>query len=244
MIHRDDPLIIVSVILQLGIITFLLQGGFRKYPLVLGYSLTRLITSVLEVVIRQQQGHQAGLFRQVYYSDRVILNLVLFVMVTTIIYRLLEGNPRRSTVGKMLMGIVAVVVLLPFLVLSRPLTIHWLDGMSQFLYFGSGIMTLVLWTVLIRSRPRDSQLLKFTMGLGVAMTGAAVAFGLHSWMNSHQFAWMPNLFLQVTHVMGLLIWCWAFRPAKQKTSALAMASMVQAPLVAANVRESTQITAG
>jgi len=227
MFHRDDPLIIVSVILQLGVITFLLQGAVRKYPLVLGYSLTRLITSVLEVVIRQKHGHQAELFREVYYSDRVILNLVLFVMVTTIIYRLLEGNPRRSTVGKVLMGIVAAVLLLPFLVLSRPLTIHWLDRMSQFLYFGSGVMTLVLWTVLMGSRPRDSQLLKFTMGLGVAMTGAAVAFGLHSWMNSPQFSWMPNLFLQATHVTGLLIWCWAFRPAKPQTSAPANALIVR-----------------
>jgi hypothetical protein len=91
--------------------------------------------------------------------------------------------------------------------------------MSQFLYFGSGIMTLVLWTVLMRSSSRDLQLLRFTVGLGVAMTGAAVAFGLHQWMSSIRFVWMPNLFLQLTHVAGLLFWCWAFRPVKQHASA-------------------------
>jgi hypothetical protein len=214
-----DPLIVVSLILQLGVMVLLLQGAFRKYPLVFAYSLIRLTTSALEVLVSHKYGSQAIFFRQLYYSNRVVLNLVLFLMVTTIIYQLLEGNPRRSMIGKLLMGIVAGGLLLPFLVLSRPFTIHWLNGMSQFLYFGSGIMTLVLWTVLLTSRSRDSQLLKFTMGLGVAMTGAAVSFGLLRWMRSPQVAWMPNLFLQVTHVAGLLIWCWAFRPAKAQTSA-------------------------
>jgi hypothetical protein len=219
MFHSDHPVILVSLILQVGIIVFLLQGAFRKYPWVLAYSVTRLTTSVLEVVVRQKDGNQTLIFRQVYYSDRVILNLALFVMVTVIIYRLLEGKPQRSMIGKVLVGIVAAVLLLPFLVLSRSFTVHWLNEMSQFLYFGSGIMILVLWTVLMSLRSRDSQLLKFTMGLGVAMSGAAIAFGLQQWMGSRRLVWMPNLFLQLTHIAGLLIWCWAFRPVRQQISA-------------------------
>src|SRR5512135_1482792 len=120
-----DPLIIVSLILQLGVIVFLLQGAFRKYPLVFAYSLIRLTTSALEVLVSHKYGSQAIFFRQLYYSNRVVLNLVLFLMVTTIIYQLLQGNPRRSMIGKVLMGIVAGGLLLPFLVLSRPFTIHW-----------------------------------------------------------------------------------------------------------------------
>ena len=219
MFHSDDPVILISLILQLGIIVFLLQGAFRKYPLVLIYSLTRLITTVLEVAVRQKGGKETLFFRQVYYSDRVVLNLVLFVMVSAIIYRLLEGKPQRPVIGKVLVGIVSAVLFLPFLVLSRPFTIHWLNGMSQFLYFGSGIMTLVLWTVLMSSKPRDSKLLMLTMGLGVAMSGAAITFGLHEWMGSRRLEWMPNLFLQATHITGLLLWCWAFRPATRQSIA-------------------------
>lgn len=219
MFHSDDPVILISLILQLCIIVFLLQGAFRKYYSVLAYSVTRLITTLLEVGARQKGGKETLFFRQVYYSDRVILNLVLFVMVSAIIYRLLEGKPQRSTIGKVLVGIVAAVMFLPFLILSRPFTIHWLNGMSQFLYFGSGIMTLVLWTVLMSSRPRDSQLLLFTMGLGVAMSGAAITFGLQQWVGSRRLEWIPNLFLQVTHITGLLIWCWAFRPATRQANA-------------------------
>jgi len=111
-------------------------------------------------------------------------------------------------------------LLLPFMVLSRPFTLHWLNAMSQFLYFGSGIMTMVLWRVLMRSEPRDFQLIKFTVGLGIAMTGAAIAFGLQQWMGSPRLVWMPNLFLQLTHVAGVLFWCWAFRPVKHHGSAL------------------------
>ena len=218
MFYSDKPVIAVSVILQLGIIVFLLQGVFRKYPLVLAYSLTRLITTVLEIAVRLKGGKQTLIFRQVYYSDRVVLNLLLFAMVTGIIYRVLEGKPQRSIAGKLVMGVVASVLLLPFLVLSRPLSLHWLNGMSQFLYFGSGVTTLVLWTVLMNMEHRDPRLLKFTMGLGVAMTGAAIAFGLHQWMGAPRLAWMPNLFLQATHLVGLFVWCVAFRPAHQQAA--------------------------
>jgi len=219
MFHWDDPLIIASFILQLGVIAFLLEGAFREYPLVLAYSVTRLTTSALELVLRETLGDRTVLFRRVYYSDRVILNLLLFVMVTAIISRLLKGKPQRSMIGKTLLGIAGVILLLPFLVLSHPFTLHWLNAMSQFLYFGSGIMTMVLWKVLMRSETRDLPLMKFTVGLGVAMTGAAVAFGLQQWMGSPRLVWMPNLFLQLTHVSGLLFWCWAFRPVKHHASA-------------------------
>jgi hypothetical protein len=217
MLHRDEPLIIVSLVLQLIVITFLLQGAFRKYPLVLAYSLVRLIATVVEVFLRTHLG-ETVFFRQVYYSDRVTLNLVLFAMVTAIIYKLVETQSHRSMIGKALVGIVAGVLLLPFLVLSRPFSIRWLNGMSQFLYFGSGIVTLALWSVLISSKQRDSKLLKFTVGLGIAMAGAALSFGLQRWMRSPRLVWMPNLFLQLTHVTGLLVWCWAFWPVKQRTS--------------------------
>ena len=219
MFHNDDPLILVSLILQVGILHLLLKGALRKYPLVLAYSLTRLVTSVLEVIVRQQHGKQTAYFRQVYYSDRVILNLLLFIMVAAIIHSLVAA-PLRSIVDKALAGTFASVLFLPFLALSRPFTVHWLNGMSQFLYFGSGVITLVLWTVLITSRPRNEQLLKFTAGLGVAMTGAAIGFGFHQWLRTSHFMWMPNLFLQVTHIAGLLIWLWALRPAKRQVSDL------------------------
>jgi len=95
MFHWDDLLIIVSLILQLGVIAFLLEGAFRGYPLVLAYSLARLITSALELVLRVTLGDQTAFFRRVYYSDRVILNLLLFVMVAALISRLLKGKPQR-----------------------------------------------------------------------------------------------------------------------------------------------------
>jgi len=218
MSYSDDPLIVVSFVLQLAVIVFLLQGVFRKYPLILVYSALRFATGVLEVFIMHTGGKGTRLFRQLYYSDRVALNLVLFLMVTAIIYDLLEETPRRSMIGKILLGIVASVLLLPFLVLSGRFTIHWLNGMSQFLYFGSEIMTLVLWTVLLTSRSRDPQLVKFTVGLGVAMAGAAISFGLQQRMHAPHLVWMPNLFLQVTHVAGVLFWCWAFRPVRRRAA--------------------------
>src|SRR5690242_6461913 len=106
MFYYDDPLTLVSVILQLSVIVFLLKAAFRKYPWVLAYSVTRLATVVMEWVVFHKGGKQTAFFRQLYYLDRVVLNLILFLTVTTIIYRLLEGNHQRSMIGKVLTGII------------------------------------------------------------------------------------------------------------------------------------------
>lgn len=218
MFSRYDPLSIVSLILQATVIVFLLQGAFQKYPMVLTYSITRLCTTVMESFILHKYGVRSAHYRNLYYTDRVVLNLVLLLMVTAIVYHVLARRPERLVIGRVIAGIVLPLLFGPFLVLSNPFTISWLNGMCLFLYFGSGIMTLILWRVVFSSDSyRDWQLMKFIVGLGISMSGAAVSFGLDQWMRSPQTVWMPNFLLQVTHVAGLLAWCWAFQPTAPKS---------------------------
>jgi hypothetical protein len=48
--------------------------------------------------------------------------------------------------------------------------------------------------------------------VGIAVTGAAISFGVRQWMPAHQVVWLPNTFMALTHIAGVFVWCWAFRP--------------------------------
>ena len=109
-----------------------------------------------------------------------------------------------------------MAVFLPFLLFHPKFTPWpngvWFNSTSQMLNFGGAIMNLALWTALIASKRRDPQLLTVSAGLGIVVTGAAISFGLVH-LTPLRIHWLPNVFLMLTHIAGLMIWYWAFRPA-------------------------------
>jgi hypothetical protein len=54
-------------------------------------------------------------------------------------------------------------------------------------------------------------------GLGVAVTGIAITYGLLQF-TSTSFRWLPDLFKSLTQVASMVIWCWAFRPSASEPS--------------------------
>ena len=112
------------------------------------------------------------------------------------------------------------VLLVPFVMFQRPLFLmRWMDHTSQLLNFGAAIMNLFLWTALIGSRQRDPRLLMVSAGLGVAVTGAAIAYGFRALIGKAGPLWLPDVFLSVTHLICVFLWCWAFRPVRKPGAA-------------------------
>jgi len=157
----------------------------------------------------------------VYWTDEVLLDLLLFLMVILLIYRALEGSPMRAGMGRLLGAVVNSVAIVPFVLFSaRRFSTAWFDGTSQLLNFGAAIMNLALWTALIATKKRDPLLLTVSAGLGVAVTGAAITFGLRRFtLPGGTPQHMANLFKAITYLAGLTIWCWAFRPRARKSTA-------------------------
>jgi hypothetical protein len=113
---------------------------------------------------------------------------------------------------------------------ARRFSTAWFDGTSQLLNFGGAIMNLGLWTALIGIKKRDPLLLTVSAGLGVAVTGAAIAFGLRRFTPPDSTAQqLADLFKTVTYLASVAIWCWAFRPRARKSPASPAA--VSAPTV-------------
>jgi hypothetical protein len=205
---------VVGVILQIALLLFLLPGGFRKFPLLLLYSVVQLVADVAEVSVSHQFGTNAVQYVKLYWSDEVLLDLLLFLMVIVFTYQALEGNPLRAKAGRFLAGVVIVAVAAPFLIYyHRTLfSTRWFNGISQWLNFGGAIMNLGLWTALLSNKKRDPQLVMVSVGLGLAVTGAALYFGLRQFTTQAEWRHVADLVGVLTHLLGVFVWCWAFRP--------------------------------
>jgi hypothetical protein len=210
----------VSIVIQAAVIIFLLKGPFRRYPLLLVYCVLQLAATISEEYAFRVFGNLSVLFRRLYWTDEVTLDLLLFLMVITLTYRALESSPLRAGMGRLLGAVLVIVLVVPFLLFSaRRFSSAWFDGTSQLLNFGAAIMNLGLWTALIGTKKRDPLLLTVSAGLGVAVTGAAIAFGLRRFTPPESTPQnLANLFKTVTYLVSVAIWCWAFRPGARRTA--------------------------
>ena len=208
----------ISIAIQASVIVLLLRGPFRRYSLLLAYCVMQLAATVTEEYVYRVFHENSILFVRLYWTDEVSLDLVLFLMVILLTYRALEGSPLRIGMGRLLGAVLILVLVAPFVLFSaRRFSNSWFDGTSQLLNFGAVIMNLGLWTALLATKKRDPLLLSVSAGLGVAVTGAAIAFGLRRFTppggTTQQ---LVNLFKTITYLASVAIWCWALRPMARK----------------------------
>jgi hypothetical protein len=209
---------VLALALQVILVIFLLRGPFRKYLIVFLYSTAYLLTSVSEVWARREVGKASLLYSQVYWTNEIVLDLLLFLMVILLTAQATKESPLRKVVSKLLIAVVLIAFALPFVIPSQPyFSLRWFRFTAQILNFGGVIMNLGLWTALIATKHKDSQLLSVSAGLGVAVTGQAIYYGLRLMTSSN----VVSLVNVVTYVAGVAIWCWAFRPATRAPKASA-----------------------
>lgn len=215
------------------VLIYLLRGPFRKkYWIILAYASWELLATVgltiADVVWHGSQKVDAAtqtadnrLYARLYWSNDVLVDLFRFVLVIVLIYKATEG-PRRVS-GRLLTGLVLAMMILPFLLfhpilnpstdpnISVFLSATWFNSTSELLNFGAAIMNLFLWAALIASRNRDPQLLAVSAGLGVVVTGSAIALGIRYFLVSTASDAIGYLLMNLTQLIGWGMWCWTFR---------------------------------
>jgi hypothetical protein len=171
-------------------------------------------------------------YARLYWTNDVIIDLFRFVLLMVLTYWAVPEGAKRISLGRILGGVVAVVVVLPFLVFpagSQPWPDGaWFNSTSELLNFGAAIMNLVLWGALLGNPKRDARIVALSAGLGVVVTGAAAAYGLRHLIPS-QALFIPNLFLMLTQILGWTIWCRLFWPAQNHGPALNAATNKAVP---------------
>jgi hypothetical protein len=207
---------LLGVALQVILLLLLLVERSPRFLVLLLYSVFRLVADIAEVSVSRRLGYNAVAYAKVYWSSEVLINVLMFLMVIVFTYQALEGNQLRAKAARILVGAVILAVLAPLIIYHRRMlfSTSWFNGMIQWFNFGAAVMNLGLWTSLLLNKKRDPQLLVVSIGLGVMTAGAAVYFGLRQF-TSHSDVQraLANMAGTLTHVLGLAVWCWAFRPA-------------------------------
>jgi hypothetical protein len=207
----------VTILLQLTLVVLLAKGPFRRYPVLVLYSVAYIAIIVLEGLALSEAGVDGALYRNLFWTSDLVLDFLLFLMVITLTYRVVAGNPLLRPFARMLFLVAAAAIVLPFILFHPLFQFGWFRHTSQLLSFGAALMNLLLWTAIIGTRDRDPQLLSVSAGLGVAVTGVAITYGLLQF-TSPDFRWLPDLFKSLTQVGSMVIWCWAFRPSTREPS--------------------------
>jgi len=223
-----DFLAAASIGVLLSVFVLLLRGHARRYGVILAYVgwalLSDLALTMADVfyygALPDQQRRP---YDRLYWINEVTADLLQFLVVVVLTYQATPEGPRRRSVGRLLTGVAVVAMALPFVLFHPNFTPwptgEWFNSAGESLNFGAAIMNLVLWAALIASRRRDPQLLRVSAGLGVLVTGTAMAYGLRHLIPPGALRSLPNLFLMLTQLAGWTIWGWAFWPAAKPRQA-------------------------
>ena len=206
---------VAGVFLHVVLLFLLIRGPFRRYFVIFVYCLAQTVLVVLDGLILRKFGQSSAQYRTMFWTDAMIVDVLLLLVVIVLTYQALEGNPLRSKMTRILVIFSAIIAILPFVVLRRPLFMtRWFNGTDQILEFGVAIMNLGLWTALLGSKKRDRQLLTVTAGLGARVAATALLLGLrHFTAGGGMAREIDDISARLTFLAGTLIWCWAFRPA-------------------------------
>lgn len=235
------------------LVVLLLFGPTRKFWVVFVYVAWELLATIgltlfdllLNGTAQLDHATDAGrLYARIYWTNDVIVDLLRFVLVLVLIYKVAAGSS-KALIGRLLAGVVLAMMVLPFVLFQPifqpaphqvptnfnsqllnlvaavfgffPIRGAFLNSTSQLLNFGAAVMNLFLWGALIQSKKRDPQILAVSVGLGILVTGSAVSYGLrHFAAPEGSFIAIFNLFLNLTQLVAWLIWCRAFWPAPSR----------------------------
>lgn len=237
------PALGIGVALALVVVlVFLFLGRFRKYWIIGAYVVWELLAAAAmtiadlylhgsESMPHASQTEANRWYARLYWSTDIVDDLFRLVLVIVLIYLASAGGKRVS--GRLLTGLVVLIMVLPFLLFSpnwRPVAVGsvqvpfpgaaWFQSASELLNFGAAIMNLMLWATILASKRRDPQLITVSAGLGIVVAGTAIAYGTRHLLGESQLGAVGFLFMNLAQLFGWIIWCVAFRPVLRHTNRL------------------------
>jgi len=206
----------VSVALQVYVIALLRRGAYKEYPFAFAYSIVLLVTSVADAVAR---AHISSFSKEAwwvyYYRNEAARQFLLFTVVVSLIERALQSSRHRARVRLLLAALATCSVFASLIIHSDAKFVLWMTEVSRDLSFGSVVLTLLLWSLLISSRRKDHQLLMVTGGLGLQFTAEAIGQSVRQLSHHHHgVLFVGNLLGTLAHLLRLYVWLEAFRRAR------------------------------
>jgi hypothetical protein len=215
---------LIGLPLELLVIAALLRGPYRRFPLLLLYSVALFLTTSIEISVNQ--AYFAGIVfahspSTYYWIDESIREGLLFAVVLSLAYLATEKLRSRNLVriGLIVGGVVFAGA--SFLIHYRFTTGRarwpWMTPWVRDIDFAAAVVDLAVWALLIGSRQRDTQILLLTGGVGMQFAGAAIGESLRTLFPGFRLA--GGLVEVITGLAGMWVWWQALRSASVPKSA-------------------------
>ena len=214
--------------LEAVLITRLLGGEWRRFPLVFAYAVTDFLLAVAQfptiwAITFHATPSALSWSARVYQWGELLMEFFTFVLVINLIF-----SASAHLQSRRVMRFVCVVGAMLFVGISfrahydPRLTVgRWMAPWTRDLNFGASILDIALWTLLLAQRRGDSRLLLLSGALGVQFTGAAMGHAMRS-MATHYHAWPAiagGKVVVITETLRVYMWARAFRPLARATPA-------------------------
>jgi hypothetical protein len=203
------------------VIAALLRGGYRLFPVLFAYQIVDFLMTVagLPAYIELYFYHDSsakGRMGQWFWWDEMLMQLLVYAVVVSLIYRATETARSRGIVRSALIGGAALVAGASFFYHYDPQIPRgdWMAFWTRDLTFSSAILDLALWGLLLASRVRNLQLLMVSGGLGMQFTGEAIGESLRSMAvqhHSHALSFAGSFVTTAVDLAALYIIWQAFR---------------------------------
>ncbi len=198
----------IGLVLQYLVTLALLSGSFREFPIIFGYLVCLIVTTVIDVLMYLDVG-QLAKFTTYYWTADLLRETAMYAVVISLIMKVMPDNRRRSSLLQLLLLTSVLFWAGSLIVYHNPQINIWMGRVVRNLSFCSSVSTLILWFVLIASERRDARLLVITGGLGLQMTGEAIGQSLLQ--ISRNTALLGYVVMVLSHFLCLFIWWRAFR---------------------------------
>src|SRR5581483_4392067 len=202
--------------LVLLVIAALLRGPYRRYPLLLTYTMASFLTAVVEMAARlgyASGAHLRHTFAQYYWVDDGIRQALLFTVVISLLYQATRQTRARAVVRTSLIAAAILVAAVSFLIHYDPqaVTGKWMTLWTRDLDFMSTILDLALWAILLNARKHDMELLMLSGALGIRFTGEAIGHALRNQFPAILLA--ADMTVVLANLACFYIWWQVFRTA-------------------------------
>jgi hypothetical protein len=207
----------IGLPLELLIIGALVRGPYRRFPVVLLYSVVLFLTTIVDIsvyFVYSTGGSLRYSLAHYYWIDEGLRMSLVFAVVISLLYLASEAMRPRALLRFALIGGGIFIAGASFLVHHQAHRVvgEWMTLWSRDLDFTAAILDLALWAILLATRYKDTQLLLLSGGLGIDFTGEAIGQALRN-----LFPWTPfspgDFFVLLGFFACYWIWWQALRPA-------------------------------
>jgi hypothetical protein len=217
----------IGLPLMMLVIAALLRGGYRLFPVLFVYQIVDLLMTVagmppyIAYYFQHEAAARTRMAQWSWWDDLLLLPLVLAVVIG-LIFRATENIRSRRMMRAASIGYAAVIAGISFLIHYGPEMPNgvwmalWIRDLN---FFGSAVLDLALWALLLGSRSKDSRLLLVSGGLGIQFTGEAIGDSLRSMAVQHHsrpLSFTGSLITTLVDLLSVYIIWQAFRNHKGK----------------------------